>query len=321
MAQKNQKKALKVNAYFFVLDTIDNYNLRVNAGYLHPDLFLGCECVQNADELEDKLRDLLPEDRVFVYVHAFRTSKEWNVKLEAKMEEIKRKVSDSINIKIVTSDNPEEVKSKFPGADVDRYSDLMIKARQNNYQPQTIKEIYGDDSGEYYRSTVNKKNLVFISHSSLDKVIVSHFVDKLLKLGMNVKPEEIFYTSDYSSSLETGTNIPAGLKNALTNMTIFIQFVSESYKKSEVCLNEMGVAWFRLNPDKIITLLMPGATVKDIGFLNAQSVGINIQDKNTMFRIFDDFHETLKENRPKAGEFKTKLEEFHNELSKLITLS
>lgn len=72
-------------------------------------------------------------------------------------------------------------------------------------------------------------------------------------------------------------------------MTIFIQYVSKDYKKSEVCLNEMGAAWLRLSKSRIITLKAPDIKFSDLGFLNLQRIGLSINSKEDLHKIINDY--------------------------------
>ena len=92
-----------------------------------------------------------------------------------------------------------------------------------------------------------------ITHSSKDEVVVTSFFEKVLRLGLNISKDNIFFSSHPSSGIATGEDIPDSLKDALNKMTLFIQYVSDDYKSSEVCLNEMGAAWLKLPKNRIIT--------------------------------------------------------------------
>lgn len=80
----------------------------------------------------------------------------------------------------------------------------------------------------------------FISHSSKDKNIVDIFVDKILRLGLSVDANDIAYTSREDTGVVNGENIPQYIKTNIANCEFMFFIVSENYRKSEVCLNEMG---------------------------------------------------------------------------------
>jgi len=306
--------------HFVIVNDSSDYKKRVDDGYFVPGMFASAKCVENANDLDEYLKkERIGTDFILIYVHAFRLIDDWAIRLETKIESIKRIIGNTVNVKIVTSDQPDIVKQKFQGADVDRYNDIMRKANEQNYYPQTVDEAYGHTTPGHasVADPLATPPFIFVSHSSADKDVVTIFVEKLLRLGLNITKENIFYTSNYSTGLKAGDHIPDSLKVALSKMTLFIQFISDNYRQSEVCLNEMGVAWYLLPKNAIITLLLPGVGFSQIGFLNAQSIGIKLDDKDNMFKLFDDFADNFKIHHPKAGDFKTKLEEFQAALALL----
>jgi hypothetical protein len=84
------------------------------------------------------------------------------------------------------------------------------------------------------------------------------------------------------------------LKKALEKMTLFIQYVSENYKKSEVCLNEMGSAWYKLPKSKIITIKAPSLSFSDLGFLNVQRIGLCVDKEDDLLKLLDDYKDSSK---------------------------
>jgi len=135
----------------------------------------------------------------------------------------------------------------------------------------------------------SKNEYIFISHSSDDEKIVTSFFDNLLRLGLDISQKNLFYSSNPSTGISLGEDIPDALKEALNKMTIFIQYVSKSYKKSEVCLNEMGAAWVRLPKNKILTLKAPDVKFKELGFLNIQRLALSINKKEDLLKISENY--------------------------------
>jgi hypothetical protein len=70
----------------------------------------------------------------------------------------------------------------------------------------------------------SNKQYIFISHSTEDKDIVNSFCETILQLGLGVPKENIFCSSNPSTGIKTGEDIPDELKNALQKMTLFIQY-------------------------------------------------------------------------------------------------
>lgn len=93
-------------------------------------------------------------------------------------------------------------------------------------------------------------------------------------------------------------------------MNVFIQFISVNYKESEVCLNEMGAAWYKLSKKKIITLLIPPANYNEIGFINTNKIGVKLDDKGALTRLIDDFQDIFSIYSPTAAAFTEQIEKF-----------
>lgn len=118
---------------------------------------------------------------------------------------------------------------------------------------------------------------VFISHASADKEIVSLFVDKILIAGYGLQQEDIFYTSREDTGVANGRNIPQEIKSMLSECSLYFLMISDNYRKSEVCLNEMGAAWM-VDESKIRIIMLPNTGFDKIGWilsLNKASDSLN----------------------------------------------
>ena len=129
---------------------------------------------------------------------------------------------------------------------------------------------------------------VFISHSSADKEIVSLFVDKILVAGCGIRQEDIMLTSCEDMGVENGEDIPSAIKQGILESRLFLMMVSEDYRKSEVCMNEMGAAWITESLKKCI-LLLPGVSFDKIGWL----MSMNKADHLDQEAGLDHFHDQL----------------------------
>lgn len=125
---------------------------------------------------------------------------------------------------------------------------------------------------------------VFISHSSNDKELLDEFVDKILKQACGLANDNIVYTSIHSTGVEPGEGIPAFIKHNLKTSSLVLFMISENYRKSEVCLNEMGATW-ALNR-KAISILLPGTSFDKLGWLTSFNKAIKINDEEGLDRIF-----------------------------------
>ena len=94
-----------------------------------------------------------------------------------------------------------------------------------------------------YNLTSSRQKKIFISHSSKDKAIVQLFVDDILQLGVGIKPEQIFCTSIEDMGIKNGEDIRKHIHNNIKNADYSFLLISNNYKNSEICLNEMGAVW------------------------------------------------------------------------------
>lgn len=127
---------------------------------------------------------------------------------------------------------------------------------------------------------------VFISHASADEDVVSLFVDNILCSGSGLPREDIFFSSREDTGVLNGDDIPSAIKDGIRCCEMFFMMVSEAYRKSEVCLNEMGAAWMRDDlPKKII--LLPGVGFNSIGWLMSLRKGTQMTDEEGLDAIHD----------------------------------
>ena len=134
---------------------------------------------------------------------------------------------------------------------------------------------------------------VFVSHASADQQIVSMFVEEVLISGMGLRSEEVFYSSDEDTGVENGKDIPEAIRTGLLEAKVFIMMVSDSYRRSEVCLNEMGAAWIRDDLLRII-LLLPGTGFDRMGWLVSLKKGTRLEDSDGLDGIYDQMANVLK---------------------------
>ena len=128
---------------------------------------------------------------------------------------------------------------------------------------------------------------VFISHSSKDKDIVSLFKDIILKSGIGLTDKDIFYTSSPETGVPIGENIPLYIKKNLKECDFVFLMISENYKKSEVCLNEMGAAMVWGN--KYIPILLYNYKFDKVGWLIDRDLCIRIDDEERLDEVRDTF--------------------------------
>lgn len=114
------------------------------------------------------------------------------------------------------------------------------------------------------RSNIKRKK-IFISHSSKDKPIVEKLVDHILLLGIGLSPEDIFCTSIEDMAIKNGEDIRKHIHTNIQTADFSILLISNNYKKSEICLNEMGAVWAYNN--NVRFYLLPESSFEEIGWL------------------------------------------------------
>lgn len=115
---------------------------------------------------------------------------------------------------------------------------------------------------------------IFISHASKDSQIIDKFVDSILLLGLGIDSNDIAYTSRDETGIPLGKSIPQFIQENINSSDVFIMMLSDNYKNSEVCLNEMGGAWAL---DKyMVQVLLPNTTFDKLGWLCSWDKAIKI---------------------------------------------
>lgn len=106
---------------------------------------------------------------------------------------------------------------------------------------------------------------IFISHSSKDKAMVEDFVNHILMLGIGIESTDIFCTSIEEMNIKNGEDIRRHIHKNIIGSEYSILLLSDNYKASEICQNEMGAVW--TNDATVRYYLLPNFTADKIGWL------------------------------------------------------
>ena len=106
---------------------------------------------------------------------------------------------------------------------------------------------------------------IFISHSSKDKAIVNDFVNHILMLGVGIESNDIFCTSIEEMNIKNGEDIRMHIHKNIIGSECSILLLSDNYKASEICQNEMGAVW--TNDATVRYYLLPNFKADKIGWL------------------------------------------------------
>ena len=137
---------------------------------------------------------------------------------------------------------------------------------------------------------------VFISHSSKDKQYVTDFVNHILCLGIGLSPDDIFCTSIEDMTMRNGEYIRMHIQENIRSAEYSFLLVSNNYKASEVCVNEMGAVWaYEAN---VRLFLLPNTDFTSIGWLCDTRKADKLTDSVALDRLYKEMVEyfSLKEN-------------------------
>lgn len=133
------------------------------------------------------------------------------------------------------------------------------------------------------RHIEEKHPRVFISHSSNDDKIILSFIQNVLVLGLGLPNDEIVFTSDERYGIVPGDDISNYIKRTIAHADVVLIMISEGYKKSEVCLNEMGAAWAL--DRKIIQVMLPDADFDELGWVINLKKAVRLTNKNQLLSL------------------------------------
>jgi len=177
--------------------------------------------------------------------------------------------------------------------------------------------LMGKDWGANKITPSNSKHpgKIFISHSTEDQEIVKLFCELILEQGLKLNLEtDIFNTSLDISKPKSGEDFRDRIKVELINAKAALQFISPNYKKSEICLNEMGAAWVLC--DNVIPLII-GKREYDVGFIHHTTQQVLLSDKNDVLKFIDDHKGAFLPEQYNLTRLVSKIDEFverHNSI-------
>lgn len=156
---------------------------------------------------------------------------------------------------------------------------------------------------------------IFISHSSKDAEAVKLFVDKILQLGLHINLDKVFCTSIQASTIGSGDDFRAVIKEKLMKSSHVIQIITSNYKESEVCLNEMGAAWVLNN--RVIPFILSPITYTSVGFIHSPNQLLKLNDENDLLKFIDEMK--IKDQNLLHSEVKRHVNDFLKSIKNLNT--
>lgn len=126
----------------------------------------------------------------------------------------------------------------------------------------------------------------FISHSSEDETIVNGFIKYILMLSCGFRRTEIFCTLDHTV-IRTGDDFRDEIIENMRRCDYILCMISNNYRKSEVCQNELGAAW-AFDDKRVLPFKFPNIRFTEIGFLNVVKQSADITDKSKLDELYDE---------------------------------
>ena len=127
---------------------------------------------------------------------------------------------------------------------------------------------------------------IFISHSSNDETIVNAFIKNILMVGCGLRKTDIFCTIDHTA-IQTGDDFRNEIIENMRRCDFILCMISDNYRKSEVCQNELGAAW-AMGRKRILPLKFPNIKFNEIGFLNVVKQTADLTDKSKLDELYDE---------------------------------
>lgn len=127
---------------------------------------------------------------------------------------------------------------------------------------------------------------IFISHSSDDETIVNAFIKDILIVGCGFRRTEIFCTLDHTV-IRTGDDFRNEIIENMKRCDYILCMISDNYRKSEVCQNELGAAW-SMTGKRVLPFKFPNINFKEISFLNVVKQTADLTDKSKLDELYDE---------------------------------
>src|SRR3989338_6841490 len=127
---------------------------------------------------------------------------------------------------------------------------------------------------------------IFISHSSEDRELVSRFVSDIHQMGLGAKETDIYCTSVDGMNVRSGDDFKKWIHEKITSASMIIQLITTNYKKSEICLNEMGASW-ALN-STVVPFIIDPVRFDNVGFIHNTTHLLPLNNEQDLLKFRND---------------------------------
>ncbi len=137
---------------------------------------------------------------------------------------------------------------------------------------------------------ISKELDVFISHSSIDKIVASKLCD-LLIISLGIDPNKIRCTSVEGHKLKGGVNTDEQIRKEIHDTKVFIGLISRTSLRSHYVLFELGARWGLHEP--LIPIVTSQSVIeiieKPLNNLNL----FNLEQKSDIYQMLEEVSEVL----------------------------
>ncbi|MGE0568701.1 MAG: TIR domain-containing protein [Bacteroidia bacterium] len=163
-------------------------------------------------------------------------------------------------------------------------------------------------------SNPNGKGKIFISHSVIDKEIVQEFTENVLQLGLGIKvDDEVFNISIEDAGIKTSEDFKKRIESELKYAKTVILFITENYKKSEACMNEMGASWILGIP--VIPFILEPVYYNTVGFIHNPTQQLKLNSKDDLKSFVAEYKGKLFSSEYNDKKLDRKIDDFLNFLN------
>jgi hypothetical protein len=210
----------------------------------------------------------------------------------------------------------DQLVAKYSQVDIDfsknliEYGKATVPGRESDYRPQlknvaaklemwllTSEDNQENQQLQNQESSCESKQLVFISHRSIDKAIADMLFDFLI--GTGVPRDRIFCSSLPGNDVKE--KISVEVKAAIKSSALNIVILTNDYYQSAYCLNEAGIMWFCDNIP-VIPVALPEITPENMfGFMNSEYKIRRLDCEDDISYMYDIIRETTSAEQCKAS--------------------
>ena len=127
---------------------------------------------------------------------------------------------------------------------------------------------------------------IFISHAKKNAQLADKIVDKLLLKVFTLDSKNIFYTSKPQLGAKVSKKWRDEIREAIINSDIFIPIITKEFKKSEMCVSEVGGAW--VLKKNLFPMILPPVTFKNFGVVIDDLQATKVNDKELILSFIND---------------------------------